>query len=100
MKNIRLLTFLALTLSALFCNPAHAQTISTIACGAQPAGGFPAPLPAEGVPAMSTTTWLNAPSGIVKKGTDIYIADETDLLVRKIDASGTITLVAGTAASF
>ena len=94
MKNIRLLTCLALSLTALLHNSfVQAQVISTFA-GSTTAPGFTPP--AEGVPATSTATWLNTPYGIVQDAAgNIYIADQTENLIRKVDLSGTISIVAG-----
>jgi len=104
MKKMRLLIGCVLSASVLLCNSVvQGQIITTVACGGTAPGGFPVPLPAEGVAAMSTSTWLTTPYGIVQDGTtgDLYIADEADGLVRKYNHStGIITEVAGVGFTF
>lgn len=55
---------------------------------------MPAGAPTEGVPATSSR--FNTPYGIAKDGSgNLYICDETNNVVRKVDASGNVTLFAG-----
>jgi len=91
MRNIRLLSYCAL-IAACFSNfSAQAQVISTVAGGGA-GGGMGGP--AENVTATAST--LATPYGIVKDNTgNLYIADEANALIRKVDASGIITAVAG-----
>jgi sugar lactone lactonase YvrE len=51
----------------------------------------------DGGPAVQAR--LFAPEGVIVSGSDLYIADTGNHMVRRVDASGTITRVAGTGRS-
>ena len=69
--------------------PTAAGTITTVAGGGSDLG--------DGGPA--TSAQLRRPIGIAVDGTgNVYIADNRDHRIRKVDTSGTITTVAGTGA--
>jgi len=93
MKKIRLLISCALSVSALFCNSVtQGQTITTVAGYTPPPG--PPPGPTEGVAATAST--LRTPYGMAKDASgNLYICDDGNNMVRKVDASGNITVVAG-----
>jgi uncharacterized protein (TIGR03437 family) len=51
-------------------------------------------LPGDGLPA--TMAWLGAPIGVAVDGSgNLYIADEAQFRVRKVDSQGTVSTVAG-----
>jgi hypothetical protein len=78
---------LLLFLLIVFPSCAPAQIISTIAGN----GGFG--YNGDGIPAISAE--LNAPAGVAADEGNIFIADQDNNLIRKIDASGIITTIAG-----
>lgn len=54
----------------------------------------------DGVVGGATSALLNGPTGIARDGAgNVYIADYTSCVIRKVDTSGTITTIAGTAGS-
>src|SRR5579872_6755232 len=80
---------LLLAFMALVCHVSHAQIITTFA------GNGSAGYTGDGVPA--STTSLNTQYGVWKDHYgNVYIADALNNRVRKVDAAGIITTIAGT----
>ena len=91
MKNTYLLRFYLVLLAAVFGSPAlvSAQFINTIA------GNGSSGYIMDGVPA--TGTKINNPNGLcVDNAHNVYFADYNNHRIRKIDAYGVITTIAGT----
>ncbi len=72
-----------------FCHSAQAQVITTVA--GRNGGG----LPGDGIPATNAT--IGAPWGVTTNATgNFYVSDNSNHVIRKVNAAGIISTIAGT----